>query len=68
MKKWIAKVMGWKYVCLRDYDGELTYRFAKLTPYGWQANRMTHTKCMCFLREGGKVEGTSWVHEWREVE
>ena len=68
MEKWIARLFGRRVVYLRDFDGEVTKRWAKPTPYGMVCRRMEYVSgSMCILLAEGKVAGPVYVEEWREA-
>jgi hypothetical protein len=68
MEKWIAGLFGRKVVYLRDFDGEVTKKWAKQTPFGLTCLRMALVPfSRCLLLDGGKVIGCCYVHEWREA-
>lgn len=68
MEKWIAGLFGRRVVYLRDFDGEITKKWAKPTPFGLTCQRMALVpRSRCLLLEGCKVAGVNYVHEWKEL-
>lgn len=60
------EAMGYRRVWLRDHDGELNKRWARVTPFGMQARRWGWcSEWDCLLLPGGKVQGPVYVHEWK---
>lgn len=65
-KLW-AFLTGQKIVYLKDSDGDVTKTLAKNTPYGYVAKRYWPFNIRnVILLDGGKVEGGSYVKEWKE--
>ena len=67
----LRKLFGAKVVALHDYDGEVTYRVATVTPFNtlhcnriadWGPYRVPIT-----LLPDGSVTGCSWVKGWTLV-
>lgn len=69
MRHLIARVLGWKVVWLKDFDGELVCRLARPTPFGLRAWRMSRVLRISpvTLLDGGVVRGACYVSEWREA-
>lgn len=62
----IAFVLGWRVVALLDYDGEVNFRLAQPTPFGYRCYRMSRTFKIgkCLLLDGGEIIGASYVKTW----
>ena len=60
-----AVLTGQKIVYLKDFDGEITTSLAYKTPFGWVARRNGRA---IVLREDSKIEGVSYVTQWKESE
>lgn len=66
MEKWIAGLFGRRVVYLRDFDGQITKKWAKATPFGLACRRMMAVPdSVCLLIDEGKVIGPCYVKEWR---
>lgn len=66
MEKWIASLFGRRVVWLRDFDGELSKHWAKVTPFGLSCRRyLVLAETHCLLLPDGSVRGPSFVDEWR---
>jgi len=59
---------GQKLVALRDFDGEIVFRPAKESPFGYTAKRQWPTNLKnVILADGGKIEPAGYVEEWRDA-
>jgi len=59
--KLLAAVMFRTLVALRHFDGEVTFHFARKTPFGFECKPLGRR---CLLLRDGSVKGPSWVDEW----
>jgi len=69
MRRLIAFALGWKVVYLLDFDGEVTKRLARPTPFGataWRMSRSMHVGQVLLLPDGS-VRGSRYVTEWAEA-
>ena len=66
LERLIARLFGRVVVYLLDFDGEVTKRWAKVTPFGLVCRRMWPGGQKCLLLPGGVVNGPRYVHGWRE--
>lgn len=67
MIDFLAPMFGRRVVYLQDFDGEVSKRWAKPTPFGLVCNRIglfggRDTECL--LLADGTVKGPSWVDRW----
>lgn len=69
MRKLIAFLLGWRVVALLDFDGEVNFRLAEPTPFGFRVYRMSRffKVGQCLLVDGGKVVGRPYVEAWEFV-
>lgn len=63
MFDWLAPLFGRKVVYLLDFDGEVTKRWARETPFGLVCWRMWSVKHVLLLPDGS-VKGASYVKRW----
>jgi hypothetical protein len=64
MLDFLAPLFGRQVVYLRDFDGEITKRWARATPFGLLCWRYRWFRQVCLLPDG-TVTGAEYVHEWK---
>lgn len=65
IKRVAAFLSGRELVWLIDFDGEVSLRAAKRTPFGLVCNRFGFGFARCLLLPGGRVQGPSFVKQWK---
>ena len=61
----LARMFGRRRVALQDFDGEVTIRWAKKTPFGLTCYRMGLDIAPCLLLEDGSVKVCDFVTAWK---
>lgn len=67
MRDLLARLLGRVPVYLLDHDGEVTYRWAKQTPFGLVCCRMAWGR-LCLLLPNGVVNGPTYVARWTHAD
>jgi hypothetical protein len=63
MFDWLAEIFGRRVVYLLDFDGEVTKRWAKETPFGLTCTRFERH---VLLLPDGTIRGPSYTKAWAE--
>ena len=64
MLDWIAPLIGREVVYLLDFDGQVTKRWAKRTPFGLTCCRRSFGIAPLLLLNDGQVKGRCYVVRW----